>query len=65
MYKINFTENELAIIYESVEHMAKVRDVYEKNNKLGELSRNIMGKISNQSPGVTSAFYVSDNLIED
>lgn len=63
MYKLNFTENEMAVIYESVKHMMTVRDV--NNNQYKITSRSILDKISEQNSKVASAFYVSDNLIDD
>lgn len=60
-----FTDDELAIIYEGVHHMGGFRDVLEEDNKVGETTRNILEKIINKNNCVTSAFYVSDNILED
>ncbi|WP_419893612.1 hypothetical protein [Oceanobacillus kimchii] len=65
MYTINFTESELAVIYEGVQHMLKTRDVQGKNNMYGLTAESVLNKVSEQNSKVTSAFYVSDNLIDD
>lgn len=63
--KLYFTNDELAIIYEGVRHMGSFRDVLEEDSKVGDTTRNILEKISKKNNFVTSAFYVSDNILED
>ncbi len=62
---MNFTDDELAIIYEGVHHMGYFRDVLDKDNEIGEITRSILNKISEKNNNVTSAFYVSDNILID
>lgn len=63
--QMTFTDDELAIIYEGVRHMGSFRDVLDEDNKVGETTRNILEKISDKNNYVTSAFYVSDKILED
>lgn len=63
--KISFTDDELAVIYEGVHHMGSFRDVLDKENKIGDVTRNILLKISEKNSDITSAFYVSDHILED
>ncbi|WP_303447182.1 hypothetical protein [Oceanobacillus profundus] len=62
---MNFTDDELAIVYEAVSHMGAFRDILYEDSKIGETTRNVLEKIKEKNQYVTSSMYVSNNIIED
>lgn len=59
-----FSRDQLALIYESVKHLAVFRDVLDSDNYVGDISRDILGKIESIDNDVVNPNYVSENILD-
>jgi hypothetical protein len=61
---MDFSKDQLAIIYEAVKHMGFESDVLESDNYIGEISRDILDKIRKFDSTLASSWYVHDKILD-
>lgn len=64
MNKVNFSDDQLALIHEAVRHMAVFRSAIDADNYIGKISRDILHQIETKNENLSSAFYVSDKILD-
>ena len=64
MNSINFSDDQLALIYEAIRHMTSFRSVLDVDNYIGNISRDILHQIECKNQKLSSSFYVSENILD-